>query len=165
MIEERCRNNHVRTPATTYVAPNGKRHCRLCSGKMAAGELGLGQSRKGRPSEVFDELQLARLRYLVRCMGCGAVPRDTGRKREHQNQHGETTSLPIVVTDHAPGCPVDAQAPARGRPKHDRRADTTTPCVACGAPCRAAVGRTKKYCSEVCKSKVLRARRAQRVSA
>lgn len=162
MIEERCRNGHVRTPSTTYVEPkNGKRHCRLCSGKAVSANTGI----KGRASEVFSSKKLNELRELVRCMGCGAVPYDTGRKREHQNQHGETTSLPIVMTDHAPGCPVEAQAPAVGRPKHDRREGRTTPCVRCGTAVVSAVGRTKKYCSAACKSKVLRSQRAQRASA
>lgn len=161
MIEERCRNGHVRTPATTYTNPAGKRHCRLCSGKAVSAGVGV----KGRASEVFSSKKLDELRKLVQCMGCGAAPYDTGRKREHQNQHGETTSLPIVTTDHAPGCFVEAQAPEVGRPRRNRRDGRAMSCVCCGVTVVPAVGRTKKYCSAACKSKVLRSQRAQRASA
>lgn len=160
MIPEYCGNGHLRTPATTYVPPSGKRQCRVCSGKMPPNTKD-GIDLRGYHGQVFTPKQLEQLRFLVRCLGCDAVPHETGVTREVKNQHGESVSLPVVVTEHAEGCPVAAQSPRRGRPrkkvsKHEQR--PCGDCHTCGTPMLSSFGRPKKYCDDVCRSKAKRAR-------
>lgn len=146
--KEYCRKGHLRTPANTYIPPGGSRQCRECAGTTAAPE----GSQKGRPSERFDERQLARLRQLVRCVHCGAVPTETGETREVSDGKGDTVTLPIVVTPHVDGC---AGSTRTGRP---RRVPKTPQypaglCEHCGAEMTAGLAHVakKRFCDATCR--------------
>lgn len=165
MIEqEYCHAGHLRTPQTTYVNPrSNKRQCRVCSGKMPA-DVSKGVDLTGFEGRIFTQKELECLRMMVRCMGCGAVPRETGARRTTTNQHGERVDLPVVATDHAEGCPVAAQAPRRGRPrtkpqppKHKQA--PAGHCEVCAEAIYSSFGRPKKYCTETCRQQAKRARR------
>ena len=160
-MPEYCRKGHLRTPANTYTPPSGKRQCRECSGKWPAGKNAAGVDMRGYEGKIFTPKELAALRFLVRCMGCGAVPYENGEIREHTNQHGHTTELPVVVTDHADDCPVVNQSPRRGRPKVKVPKHKQLPCgdcQECGKPMTSSFGRPKKYCDDACRSAAKRAR-------
>lgn len=145
--QEFCRKGHLRTPANTYTPPGGRRQCRVCAGTMPA-----DGGQRGRPSERFDELQLARLRELVRCVHCGAVPTETGETREVSDGHGGALTLPIVVTPHVEGC---AGSTRTGRPKRAPKGPRypAGPCEHCGTPMKAGASHVakKRFCSSTCR--------------
>lgn len=110
----------------------------------------------GRVGVRFTEAELRRLRELVKCMRCGAVPRDTGEKHEE-------TGLPIVVTEHVPGCfaiggrrPAPVKKRETGWSAHAQK--PAGPCTVCGQEMTSSAGRMKLYCSEGCRSKAKRIR-------
>lgn len=109
-------------------------------------------------SQCFTAEELARLRYLVRCTHCGAVPTEQQDEdgsvitREVGNGYGGTVSLPIVVTPHTEFC---VHAPKVRPRKTERRypVQDAGPCGACRAPMVAAKGRLRKYCGSTCRSR------------
>jgi hypothetical protein len=119
----------------------------------------------------FDADELARLRWLVRCMRCGAVPTELRDEhgvvvsREVKDGNGGTTELPIVVTPHTEAC---AGVTKIGRPlkrdrrKTDRRHATQEagPCLHCGKTLIASKGREKKYCDVTCRNRHAYAKRS-----
>src|SRR5688500_10768028 len=109
--QEVCRNGHPRTPESTYVnRSTGARHCRICAGKAASDEVGVLSELRGRTSERYTPEQLRRLRELVKCVHCGAVPTELLDEdgnvvtREVGNGRGGVETLPYVTTPHVPGC-------------------------------------------------------------
>lgn len=161
MIEERCRKGHTRTPANTYRSPDGRQHCRVCSG-TSAGTTSAHINLRGHTSEVFTPAKLADLRWQVRCLVCSAVPYDTGETRTTSNQHGDSVTLPVIRTDHADECSVAAQSPRRGRPRALKSGpEAQRPCgdcSVCSQPMTSTHGRPRKYCSDACRMKAKRAR-------
>lgn len=151
--QEFCNNGHLRTPATTYIRPNGHRSCRTCAGTTEV----VGRT----PSERFTPEQLAALRYLVRCVHCGAVPTETGEEREVTDGNGGTVVLPVVVTPHPHGCPA---APRVGRPPREHKMPQVPAgsCAACGAEMWASAPQapSKRYCDVVCRKTAHRRRQA-----
>jgi succinate dehydrogenase/fumarate reductase-like Fe-S protein len=148
--QEYCRNQHPRTPENTYVSPAGKRSCRDCSGYSAeAAEI-----QRGRTSERYTPEQLRRLRELVKCVHCGAVPAEVLDEdgnvvtREVGDSNGGTMTLPYVRTPHAEGCPGETK---QGRPKAPEV--SAGPCQNCGRPMTTAPRNvtTKKFCGSPCR--------------
>lgn len=148
--QEVCRNGHQRTPENTYVSPTGKRSCRDCSGYSAeAAEI-----QRGRTSERYTPEQLRRLRELVRCMHCGAVPAEALDEdgnvltREVGDGNGGSVVLPYVITPHVEGCPG---ATRQGRPKVPEV--SAGDCQNCGKPMTAAPrnASAKKFCGPACR--------------
>lgn len=163
--QETCGKGHPRTPETTYVNPSGKRQCRVCSGKMLAGSKSDSLTAAGRRGEHLTPAQLQRLRESVKCMGCGAVPQETGETREVTDGHGNDVTLPWVTTTHAPGCPVAAQAPRKGRPRRKTMDSAQRPagtCQTCGEIVTSFAGRPKLYCDSSCRSTAKRHRQRAR---
>lgn len=161
--KEYCPKGHLRTPETTYVRPSGKRDCRVCSGRMPANS-GNVSSLKGRPSKTFTDAELRSLRYLVRCVHCGAVP--TEKCDEDGNAITRTVSdgrrgtleLPYIVTEHAYFCPSAKTTAERTLPTVD-----AGHCAECGAAMVAAKGRQKTYCDATCRTRAgVKARRTAR---
>ena len=112
-----------------------------------------------RKGERFTADELTRLRWLVRCVHCEAVPTerldDEGKPitRPVGDGRGGEIELPIVTTEHAAYCP---SAPRMGRPPKTERRHATTdggPCLICGTPMIRAKGRVRKYCSSTCRSR------------
>src|SRR5688500_12359820 len=100
--------------------------------------------------EPLTQKDILRLREMVRCWRCGAVPTDTGETHEVKNAKGETVALPFVVTPHVEGC---AGSGRTGRPRK-HRAVPCGPCEGCGAPMMSTPGRKKRTCSSTCRSRV-----------
>lgn len=108
---------------------------------------------------TLDARQLARLRELVACAHCGAVPTEVrdgdGRvmTRELTNGAGGTVVLPYVVTPHAESCPGATKIgrPAKREPKW-RQVDAGN-CRNCDAPMLASYAHAayKKYCDVSCR--------------
>lgn len=120
---------------------------------------------KRRRGEQFTPRQLQRLRELVRCMGCGAVPTETGETREVTDAHGASVTLPYVTTVHQDSCSVAVQEPRRGRPpvkvpKTEQRPAGS--CQTCGASLTSSHGRPKLYCGNSCRSAAKRRRKRER---
>lgn len=121
------------------------------------------------PKAPLSEMELARLRYIVRCVHCGAVPTEQRTEdgkvitRQVLNQAGALIDLPYVITPHRATCPG---ATLIGRPakKEDKpRVHKTTdagPCAVCGTPMVAARNRLRRACGSTCRNrlKVLRAK-------
>jgi hypothetical protein len=116
-----------------------------------------------RHSEQYDADELARLRWLVRCMRCGAVPTELRDEdgavvsRLVGDGKGGVIDLPIVITPHTEAC---AGATRTGRPPKRAQRKTTRryptqeagPCAHCGKPLITAKGREKKYCDVTCRN-------------
>lgn len=113
--------------------------------------------------------EVARLRYLVRCGRCEAVPtelRDADGDvvtRKVGDGHGGFITLPIVVTPHKEGC---TGATKIGRPSKMplRKKDNGVPageCEWCAAPMVAEPHRVekKRFCGATCRSSAGKARR------
>jgi hypothetical protein len=153
--QETCRNGHPRTPESTYVNRNtGSRHCRVCSGAAATDEVGVLSELRGRSSERYTPEQLRRLRELVKCMHCGAVPTEVVDEngdvvtREVGDSNGGTMVLPYVRTPHVEGCPGETK---QGRPKAPEV--SAGPCQNCGRAMTTAPRNvtTKKFCGSPCR--------------
>lgn len=160
--QEVCRNKHLRTPENTYISPKGKRHCRDCSGYKAAPVADLRGTGRGRAP--LTRVQLEQLRYIARCLHCGAVPTETGETHEVGDGNGGTVILPKVVTPHLPGCGGVTKV---GRPRKPR----AVPIVSGGLPACEWCGtgmvfgvRPKRWCDANCRSSARKAaiRDAQR---
>jgi hypothetical protein len=99
--------------------------------------------------EPLTQNDILRLRWLVRCMRCGAVPQETGETHDVKNTRGEPVTLPVVATRHAEGC---GGLPRNGRPRKHRTVPAG-PCTVCGEPMEATPGRKKLYCSSTCRTR------------
>jgi hypothetical protein len=112
-------------------------------------------SLKGYRREPLTQKDILRLRELVKCERCGAVPTETGEVREvlSGKGDGEMVTLPVVVTTHAEGC---AGAQKMGRPKREPKLPQVPagPCEHCGTEmmASAAHAKHKRFCTDTCRT-------------
>jgi hypothetical protein len=113
----------------------------------------------GRRHEPLTRKDILRLRELVRCWRCGAVPTETGATHEAKNAKGETVTLPAIVTPHTEGC---AGAPRTGRPRKTpkRPQKPAGPCEHCGTEMMASAAHVtkKRFCNSVCRKAAAKGR-------
>lgn len=120
---------------------------------LAVHEVGVLSELHGRVSVKYTPEELRRLRELVKCVHCGAVPTETGETREVDNGRGDKVTLPYVVTPHAEGC---AGVTKIGRPPKKEPKWRQVPagdCLHCGSPMVASFAHAahKKYCDVSCR--------------
>jgi hypothetical protein len=121
-------------------------------------------------SRSFTARELQRLRELVRCVHCGAVPTEVideeGRPilREVGDGSGRTIMLPTVVTPHPEACPgrTNIGRPRNRGPLPSERVmefEEAGRCSVCGKVMLAAKNRGRRTCSSTCRSRLAVLRR------
>lgn len=114
--DRECRNGHPRTEHNTHIDRYGRRSCMDCpSWIKSRGTGAAARRRENRDAVVLPPAEVARLRSLLSCIGCGATPAEVERTVRGRDRKLKT--ITVVVTEHTPGCRVAEldEQPARTR--------------------------------------------------